>query len=187
MENPYENSGQSPTSYRDLAVQAGVYLAGVLILLALVTYLTGLTESIMESSALRWANNLLSFGISFYFIRAACLEYRNLHLGGFIKTRTCVGIGTLAGLAAGVIVGIWTVVFVKFIDPDFITKIMDATSQAMADQGMSEEQVEQQMSYSKPFFTPAVFFVSSLLSTVFSGALTGLLAGVLLKRAPAQI
>ncbi len=58
-------------SLTNRAVTAGAYAAGAGIALGLISYVTGLSETMMKNSALNWLNNLILFGIIFYFIYKA--------------------------------------------------------------------------------------------------------------------
>jgi len=171
------------TPYRNHAFRAGLIIAGISIFLSLILYLTGMTENLMKNKPLSWANNLLSFGLTLWFIYSACLQHRQQDLGGYISIGRCLGIGSLSGLIVGLISGIWTVLFMNVIAPEVLDQIKEVSMQQMADQGQSEEQIEKAMEVMKIFFTPVVFFITVALAGVFSGFFAGLISGFVVQKA----
>jgi len=169
-------------SYRMRAIQAGLIIAVISIFVGLITYLSGYSEVLMKSSGLRWANNLLSLGYTGYFIYTACLQHRNEDLGGYISLGRCLGIGTVSGLATGLLLGVWTVLFMNVIAPEFVDEIIKVTMDQMAEKGLGEDEIERQMSFVKPSFSPVSFFLTSLIFSVFMGFLISLVVGFVVKK-----
>jgi hypothetical protein len=169
-------------SLTNRAVTAGAYAAGAGIALGLISYVTGLSETMMKNSALNWLNNLILFGIIFYFIYKAAQQYRNLDNDGFLSVGQGIGIGTLAGLASGVITAIWMMIFMGVIAPDMMDKIKEITMQQMQEKGQTEEQIEQAMEFSAFFFSPVFFAIVTLFFSIFIGFLAGLVSGLMLKK-----
>lgn len=170
------------TPYRNHAFRAGLIIAGISVFLSLILYLTGMTENLVKNKPLSWANNLLSFGLTLWFIYSACLQHRQQDLGGYINIGRCLAIGSLSGLIAGIISGIWTVVFMNVIAPDVLDQIKDATMQQMADQGQNEERIEKAMEVMKIFFTPTVFFITVAFVSTISGFFAGLISGFVVQK-----
>jgi hypothetical protein len=170
------------TSYRTRAIQAGLIIAVISIFIGLITYLSGYSEVLMKSSGLRWVNNLLSLGYTGYFIYTACLQHRNEDLGGYISLGRCMGIGTVSGLATGLVLGVWTVLFMNVIAPEFMDQIIKVTMDQMAEKGLGEDEIERQMTFVRPFFSPVSFFLTSLIFSVFMGFIISLVIGLVVKK-----
>ncbi|MEI6408973.1 MAG: DUF4199 domain-containing protein [Bacteroidota bacterium] len=179
----YSIPDPAKTPYRNHAFRAGLIIAGISIFLSLILYLTGGTENLMKNKSLSWANNLLSFGLTLWFIYSACLQHRQQDLGGYISIGRCLGIGSLSGLIAGLISGIWTVLFMNVIAPEVLDQIKEVTMQQMADQGQSEAQIEKAMEVMKIFFTPTVFFITAAVVSTISGFFAGLISGFVVQKA----
>jgi len=169
-------------SYRMRAIQAGLIIAVISIFVGLITYLSGYSEVLMKSTGLRWVNNLLSLGYTSYFIYAACLQHRNEDLGGYISLGRCLGLGTVSGLTTGLVLGVWTVLFMNVIAPEFMDQILKVTMDQMAEKGLGEDEIERQMTFVKPFFSPISFFLMSLIFSVFTGFIVSLVVGLVVKR-----
>lgn len=179
------NFEQTDTPQKTLAsraVTAGVYIAGIGILLNLITYVAGLNEALMTNTALKWGNNLLLFGITFYFIHNAAQLHRDIDLGGVFSTGQGLGLGTIAGLVAGLITAVWVVIFMGFIAPEMMDQIKEISMQEMERSGQSEEQIEQAMEYASFFFSPTFFAIVTVIFSVFVGFLAGLISGLMLKK-----
>ncbi len=179
------NFEQTDTPQKTLssrAVTAGVYIAGIGILLNLITYVAGLNETLMTNTALKWGNNLLLFGITFYFIYNAAQLHRGIDLGGVFSTGQGLGLGTIAGLVAGLITAVWLVIFMGFIAPEMMDQIKEIAMQDMERSGQSEEQIEQAMEYASFFFSPVFFAIVTVIFSVFVGFLAGLISGLMLKK-----
>lgn len=170
------------TPYRNHAFRAGLYIAGVSIFLSLILYLTGMSEEMMKNTALRWTNNFVSFGLTFWFIYSACMQHRQQDLGGYISVGRCMGIGSLTGLVSGAITGVWTIIFMNVIAPEMIDQIKDLAMQQMADRGLAEDQIEKQMEFMKMFLTPWFFFLMAALMGVIFGFIGGLISGMVVQK-----
>lgn len=176
---------QSETPQKSLtsrAITAGVYIAGVGIALNVVYYLAGLNESLMTNAALKWLNNLVLFGINFFFIYKAAQQHRDIDKGGYLNVGGGIGLGTLAGLVTGIISAFWVAIFMGFIAPEMIDQIKEVAMAEMEKSGQSEEQIEQAMKYASFFFSPTFFAIATLFFSTFFGFLAGLLSGLILKK-----
>ncbi|MBU6341057.1 MAG: DUF4199 family protein [Bacteroidetes bacterium] len=173
--------GNQP-SYLKIAMTTGLYIALASVVIGLLTYLTGYSETLIRNSALQWVNNLLSLGILFFFIYSACIKHRNENLGGYISYGRCLGLGTLSGLFSGLIVGIWTIIFMQFIAPDMTDMILGITQEKLAESGMGEDMIENQINITKKFMTPLPLFGISLLSSIFMAFLVSLVAGAFARK-----
>ena len=70
---------------------------------------------------------------------------------GFMSFGQGVGIGFWIGLVSAVISSIFTYIYVKFIDPSFITAIREKAIADMEAKGQSQEQIETAMKFVEMF------------------------------------
>ncbi|MEO6037550.1 MAG: DUF4199 domain-containing protein [Saprospiraceae bacterium] len=164
------------------AITAGLYIAGAINLIALIVYVCGFNETLMTNKPLSWLNNLLSVGITFYFIHMAIRMFRDQDNGGYLSVGQGMGLGTLAGLVSGIVTAVWIVVFMTFIAPDLAEVIKRITLQQMVEAGQSEDQAEQTMDKIAFMFSPVTVAVFAALAGVFIGFLSGLVSGLLQKK-----
>ena len=164
------------------ATTAGLIIAGITSLIALIIYVCGLNEIMMTNKPLSWLNNLISLGITFYFVHTAIRMFRDNDNSGYLTVGQGIGLGSLAGLVAGVVSGIWMYIFMVFIAPDLIETIKQISMQQMQESGQSEEQIEKAMEMASMFFSPAIIALMVPFFSLFIGFLAGLVSGLIQKR-----
>ncbi len=102
--------------------------------------------------------------------------------GGFLSFGQGVGLGTVLSAVAGAIGAVFTWVYVSFVDDGMTTRILDkARADMEARGGVSDEQIDQAMSFTAKFMTPPILAVSALLFTVIFGLLAALVVSAVLK------
>ena len=179
------NQPSKPMTSR--ALNAGLLIAAVGIVLNLVLYVSGMDMEMITNPALSWANRIVSIGLSFYFIHAGLKKFRDEDRGGFLSVGQGIGFGSLAGLVSGVITAIWVFIFTTFIDTGMIDKIKEVSLQQMQEQGQSAENAEKAMEMMSMFFSPGFMAGMVVLSSVFFCFLCGLFAGLFLKKEKAYL
>lgn len=169
--------GIKPTPYKT-ALTYGVFLGIVLILFQVLLY-------VFDQST----NKTLGY-VSYLFIIAGIFlgtkAYRDNVRGGFISYGQGLGIGMLIILFASILSALYTYIFTEFIDPGFVTKIINDTEAQMLEQpGMGEDQVEQSMKFVRMFITPVMMTIMVIIVYVFVGFIISLItSGILQKQNP---
>jgi hypothetical protein len=164
------------------ATTAGLLMAAAGIVLGLIIYVAGLNKEAMTNSALKWGQNLLLLGTTFYFIHTALQQRRQRDLGGYLSVGQGIGLGTLAGLVSGLVSAVWMYFFMTFIATDMGDMIKEVTMQQMQERGLSEEQAEEQMRMAAPFMSPVAMGIMVTIFSVFFGFLCGLISGLILRK-----
>jgi uncharacterized membrane protein YhfC len=146
----------------------GLYSAGVAIALTLIGYFTGMDRT----SAGSWFG-WLNAPFLILFIWMAMNERKREDFGGTITYGQCIGTGTLVGLFAGIVVGIFMYVYFTAINPGMIDYTIQKSQAAMqAQQQMSADQIQKAMSITRQWFIPAgvggALFMSVLFALIFS-------------------
>lgn len=126
--------------------------------------------------------NYLSYLILLAGILMAQINYRNKYLGGYIEYGKAFVVGMLTALFASIIVGIFTFVFFKYIDPGAMEEIMAMSEQQMMDRGMSDLEIEQGMDMAKRFNTPGMYTTFAVLSNFIIGVVISLITAIFVKR-----
>jgi hypothetical protein len=125
----------------------------------------------------RWSGLLLNAGI----LVLAHLYFREQG-DGYMSYAQGLGIGFFTGLFSGVMYSAFFLVFVTYIDLDFMQLLQDAQRQAMEESGAREEQIEQGMKMAARFSTPGFLFLFSVIGTVILQMAVALAVSVFTQR-----
>lgn len=95
-----------------------------------------------------------------------------------------LGLGTLAIGIAGVVNGVFTYIYISFID----SSVMERASRALEeqrikllDEGLAQAQVDQVMNIQEMMFQPGVMFISGILGSLFFGFILSLIVSLFTK------
>jgi len=185
LDNPQETTGQGGSA-SPIIWRYGLLTGLVLILLGLVFYLTGLQSFDQPQSSSSWIITIVNLVVLFGGLYLAIQQHRDQNLGGYITFGKGFTVGLLTSLVVAVVSAIWTIVFFTLVEPNATEMILEASKDQMAnEQGMSDEQIEQAMTWVSWMTSPSMMTVFALLGTVFQGLILSLIAGgVLAKRPP---
>ncbi len=178
----FDTTAEPKKTLNNRAMTAGLYIAAASIVLGLVEYVVGLSKIMMTNTPLSLLNSLISFGIVFYFIHTALRLYRDQDNGGYLTVGNGMALGSLAGLIAGIISAVWTVIFMMYIAPDLIEMSKNVQLQKLQESGQSEEQIEKIMEMSAMFFSPIFVGIMVALFNVIFGFICGLVSGLIQRR-----
>ncbi|MFK7979392.1 MAG: DUF4199 domain-containing protein, partial [Saprospiraceae bacterium] len=126
---------------------------------------------------------IATLAILYYAIK----QHRDEELGGYITFGRCVKLGALIGLFSGILIGVFAYVYHGFIRPDIVPAMMEFQQGQLSEQGMSEEQIEQAMSFSAPFTSPFALAITSIFNSVFWYALLSLIVGAIMKKSQPMV
>ncbi|MFZ9981624.1 MAG: DUF4199 domain-containing protein [Cyclobacteriaceae bacterium] len=101
---------------------------------------------------------------------------------GYMSYGQGMGIAFWIALVSSVISSGFTVLYLTVIDPDFAQVIQDAQMEAMSDQGLTDEQIEQGMKMAAKFTTPPMLFIFGMLGGIFSTMLISLIATLFTRK-----
>lgn len=128
------------------------------------------------------APQYIGYILMIIFIILGVKSHRDADLGGYIGYGKSLGTGTLIAFFGGLISGFFTVIFFKYIAPDAMQQIMEEAQRNMAQQGLSEEQMQKGLEYAKKFSTPLWLFMFSALGSAFMGFIFSLIISVFMKK-----
>ena len=132
----------------------------------------------VQSKLPQWISYLLLIALIIIGIKS----YRDEDLEGYISYGKSLGTGTMIALFGGVITGFFTLLFFTYLAPEMVQRILDETQKNLTENGMSEEQIEMTISYSKKFMTPMWLFFFSILGSAFLGFLFSLIISIFMKK-----
>ena len=164
-------------SVRDFISHYGNILGVVSIVFALMIFFLDLHYA-QENSI-----NLVNYGISVSVIIIALLDYRKtsagiLSLGDSIK----MGMGIF--LISAIYISIYTIILINFLDTETLTKSLEVTEMKILEQNpeISEEQLDQILSFQKKFSTPFVIITVLIIFSLISGFFSSLILGLIFKK-----
>jgi drug/metabolite transporter (DMT)-like permease len=156
------------------AMTYGLIIALVIIILAVLTFIFSLESS-------RWMQwiNWVGYFVALYF----CLKnWRDSFLGGYIRYGQSLSAGILFMFFASVIYGFYFVIYLKFIDPSYVERMLSIMEEEYYKRGMTEEQVAPLMDLLTKFHGPGMQFFSVIFGTTFVGVIISLLVSIFIRK-----
>ena len=156
---------QADVPARPLAMRYGGIAALVFIAITLLLDTTGLIN--YSTGEGQYYPAILATIATLVILYYAIKQHRDEELGGYVTFGRCVKLAALIGLFSGILIGIFGYIYHGFIRPDIVPAMMEFQQEQLAEQGMTEEQIEQAMSFSAPFTTPLAIAITSIFNGVF--------------------
>lgn len=157
---------------KEVAIKWGLILGIISIVLFLAIYFAGL----MGESWPSWVSGLVMAAI----IYLAHKEFKDQG-DGYMSYGKGLGLGTLVSLVSGAISSIFTYVYIKFINVDYVTELLDITRFKMEDEGQSDDQIDMAMGFVEKMMTPEIMFGVGLVAAVFFGFIISLIVSAITK------
>ncbi|KAF0195667.1 MAG: hypothetical protein FD166_2840 [Bacteroidetes bacterium] len=156
------------------SINYGLYTSAGFILVSMLFYALDIDRT-------GWIN-YLTFIILIIGIIIGTKSYKDKFCGGYLSYGRCLGSGVIISAVVGVIMAVFTYLFYQYFDPSELQKIVEIAEQNMADQGLTDEQIEQAMSFSKMFMSPVGMSVSMVFGMAFWGTIFSLIIAIFLKK-----
>jgi len=151
----------------------GLIAAVVLIIYSLILQLTGL----MANQALGYVSYLI-LAVIIYLAHNSFKSSGD----GFMKFGQGVTIGMVISTIAGVISGIFSYIYIKYVDDSIIKIAMDKAYESMEQKGMSDEEINQAMSITEKFMTPAMILIMGVVFMLIFGLIISLIVSAITKK-----
>ncbi|HVA97275.1 MAG TPA: DUF4199 domain-containing protein [Bacteroidia bacterium] len=142
-------------------------------------------------SALLYMSASMAFGslryITYLFLAIAIFigtkQFRDKKSGGYISYARGLGLGTLISLFASIINAVYVYIYMGFINPHIIDKILEQTQIKLANNpNMTPEIMDKAMSVTKIFATPFVSALLTIVGFVFVGFIISLIIAAILQK-----
>jgi hypothetical protein len=131
----------------------------------------------MTEGPARWIGILVS-AVVLYLAH----QYFKQNGNGYMSYGQGIGIALWMGIVSSVISSIFTYIYVKFIDTEFLNAIREKQEEAMAERGMSDEQIEQAMKFAEMFSTAEAMLIFGLVFGIIGMIIIGLLVSIFTKK-----
>jgi hypothetical protein len=125
---------------------------------------------------------LLQWGGTFFTIYLGIKEIRDSELGGYISVGQSFRKGMGIALIGGVISGIFTLVYMNFIDPEMSDRILEGAEDQWEQANMPEEQREMSRKVTGYFLNPFIMAPFVIVWITLGGMIKSLIAGSILKK-----
>jgi hypothetical protein len=132
-------------------------------------------------------SNLLNWGliltIAIVTTLMAMKEMRTAQ-GGYIRFGRAYSTGLLTSVFIILIIAIYSYVFLYYIvDFDMLaSNIIDESTRQMKEKGMSQAEIEKNLSYSTPYFTPKAFLIWGTIMNVIVYLIINLITAAIAKK-----
>ena len=163
------------------SIVSGIYLGLALIVFSLVTFLLDVD---LESPIKYISYVILAIGLFW-----ATISFRDKHRGGFINYGGSFSAGFYTGLFASFLLGIFTFVYVQYIDTGLVQEILLNAEEQMLEQNpnMSDEQIDQALSITEMMTSPIMMGVWGFVGNLVASTLLSLIIAIFAKRENKEI
>lgn len=152
----------------------GIITGFAMVVFSTMLYYTGQSDN----SALSYLSLAILAGCIFICTK----HFRDKKNGGFLSYSQGLGVGTMTGVFAAVLLAFFLYLLLKFIDPNLMTKQLEAAQVQMLEKGMNEDEVEKATELSKKIMTPGMTFFLSVLSNGIVAFIISLITSAILKK-----
>lgn len=152
----------------------GAFISLPTILLSVIGYVF----RVEDSRAYGWIS-ILIFIITIFFVQRL---YRDDYLKGIASYGKMLGHSMLLILVAAFIIFVYSLIFYKFIAPEYIEKLLTLVDDELYSKGLSDSEIEMSMSFIRVFYTPLGLGVTAFFSTIFQGFIISLITSIFNKR-----
>jgi hypothetical protein len=170
-----EPTTATPSTAR-IALKYGLFIGLGLIIYYLITQLAGLATN----PAIGMIGMVISAAILIVGIVYAIKDFKSQN-DGYMSYGQGLGLGSLASAVSGLISGVFSSIYVTFIDNSAMKQAMDMQRQKMEEQGMDDAQIDQAMAMAEQFSGPGMILVFSILSMLFIGFILSLIISAVMK------
>ena len=180
-----ENTVITPPTPARLALKWGLICGMILVIYSLTFSISGL----IYNTSLGWLSTVISIAALGYCMYAGMGEFKKGN-EGYMRYGQGLTLGTLMSGVSGVISGFFSIIYNTFIDPGMMHKIMEIQKEKVFEQwekqGISDSQAEKMWEQTQSMMgfmqNPGVFFLLSVLGTLFFGFIIALIVSAIQKK-----
>jgi uncharacterized protein DUF4199 len=163
------------------SLMSGIYLGVALIAYSLLMFVLDVDR---ESSVTYISYVVLAGGLFW-----SVVSFRDKHCNGILDYKGAFSAGFYTGLFASVLTGIFTYIYVQYIDTGLIQEILLKTEEGMLEgnPNMSDDQIDQALYYTEMFTSPVMMGVWGFVMNVIVSAIFSLIIAIFAKRENTEI
>ncbi len=166
-----ETSKPTPGKF---AVNYGVILGAIMIVIAVVLYAT---DMLLEGK--QWPMYL--YYILFPTIIILGISAFRKHNGGILSLKQAIKTGLSIALISALVYAVYIVIFNYIIDPEYNEQIIRVTEDALLETDTPREMIEKQMEWTRKLSSPILGSVFWIAISLFFGLIYSLISGLVMK------
>jgi heme A synthase len=173
QETTFQTQPETPPTVWNKGVKGGVITGIIMIVYSLLMYIT-------EAKALQSASflfSLIALIIGIYLTHKAFKDEN----AGFMTYSQGLGLGSALGIVSGVLGGIFTFIYLSFVDTGYMARQMDVARIQLEERGHSDAQIDQAMSVTEMLSSPGILIVISILGSLFMAFILSLIVSAFTK------
>jgi drug/metabolite transporter (DMT)-like permease len=156
------------------AMTYGLIIALVIIILAISVWIL----NIESQGWVQWISWVAYFVVLYF-----CLKnWRDQYHGGYIRYGQALSAGILFMFFASIIYGLYYIIYLKWIDPTFLERLLDRVEEDYYTRGFTEEQVAPFMDFMVKLRGPGMQFFSAIFGTTFIGVILSLIVSIFIRK-----
>lgn len=156
------------------AAKHGLIVGVLLSLLAFVSWIGDLESSVW----MRYANWIVIIASVYY----AMKTWRDQFMDGLIRYGQAFKYGLVVMFLASVVYGFYNIIYINFLDPDYIMRSMTLLEESYEQMGFSEERTEMMLEMALTMQTPMFQAFSTIIGTTFLGLIISLIVAMFVRR-----
>lgn len=120
-------------------------------------------------------------------IYLAILLKRDRDKGGVITFREAVTAGMVVSFVVGLMVGSYLIVYVKYVNTDYVSEMITAATEYYKTEKASQEQMDKGIAGVKAMYSPFGQFTYGVGTTMMTGLLIALLMSLIMQRSAKRL
>ncbi|MFY0629398.1 MAG: DUF4199 domain-containing protein [Flavobacteriaceae bacterium] len=128
-----------------------------------------------------WRVSVLSFVVMIVIIVLGIRNFKTANLN-LVTWGQAVKIGVGIAIIGALISIIYNLIFINFIEPDFMNQMLDKQRLLWEEANMSSDEIEASESLVKTFSNPALTSAIGIIAAAFFGFIISAIAGAIMKR-----
>ncbi len=169
----------APSTAR-VALRFGLYISLASIILFVVLQLTGLADG--TNTTVGTISSIITLLILPVAGIVMAIKYFREENGNFISYGQGMGLGTLTCAVYGIISGLFTLIYLKFIDDSSLKKGLELARTQMEEQGRSDAEIDKAMEMSSMFMKPEILFFGNVFFMLILGLIYSLIIAAIMKK-----
>ena len=161
----------------------GLITGMVYVIFSLVSNLLGLQQG-SGNLGLTFLFNFLLMIATFFTIYLGVKETRDEATAEYFTLGEAFSTGFKISLIAAVIASVFTFIYLQFIDPDLMDRVMENAEDQWDEMGVPEENREMGRKFQGYFSNPYILSAFVIMSVIFWGLIKSLVAGLILRKNP---
>jgi len=124
---------------------------------------------------------MLSFIFMIVIMVMGMKEYREQNKG-FMSYGEGLGLGTLLSAVMGFLASMFSMFYIRFIDPTILTQGLDKVRADFEAKGMDDAKIDEAVAFSQKFMSPGIMFAIGVFGYIFMGFIISLILAAILRR-----